>query len=603
MDSILARMCSTPGAATRSCPEPPNSPSRPYCCPWSSTSPVVLTTVDALANVYTGPRDTAGTPAAWLYDIDPEIEQVFTVEDPARRYPAFFYEWSMVVVRRDIEAPRALLHADSQRSTLGPSFWEIPTSQLTMARSGELVAPKGFEPARWTLVERAQPQGFPLHGIQINQLSLENIRCFESSSIRFKPGFNLLIGNNGAGKTTLLDALSYAFGHMLDHLGGRAELASKIVMDADDVRHVAVDRGQTLTNEPRYPAHIEVRASAYGAALDYHGWCVGRDERSSTLGSHREVPETSILELVRWSVMADHPTLLPVLAYYRASRTSPHPATSPPTSRNGSSRWSGYEDWTNANANLSRFERWLQNKQLEGYQRGEPLGVFEAVRQAVDRCLASQGLHDFRYEASLEALAARSSNGPWIPFSKLSAGMRNMFGLVVDLAVRCATLNPHLGREAAEKTSGVVLIDELDLHLHPTWQRHVVTDLCAAFPEIQFIVTTHSGLLLSNLRPEQIIALEIDRSTGQIRPLEREHKDPRLLTSSELYDEYFGIEGFFAQELGRILDDYRYWARNPLRDDEHDELVQQWKLRLDAEGVDPGVEIVPRQISDEEPLK
>ncbi|MEM9459357.1 MAG: AAA family ATPase [Myxococcota bacterium] len=560
--------------------------------------------VDALANVCAVPRDTAVTLPARLYDIDPEIEQVFAVEDPAHPDPLLFYEWSMVVVRRDIEEPRALLRDDSpRRSRSGPSVWELPTSQLSTARSGELVAPKGFEPARWTLVDRPQSSSSARPTMQIDHLSLKNIRCFDSLLIEFRSGFNLIVGNNGAGKTTLLDALAHSFGHMLDHLVGRAELSSEIVLNLDDVRHIAVDRGQTLTSEPRYPASVDVRASVYGTALDYYGWTVLSDERGVFLGPHREIPDTSILDLVRWSVTTDHPTLLPVLAYYRASRTSPHPATSPPTSRNGSSRWSGYEDWTNANANLSRFERWLQNKQLEGYQRGEPIGVFEAVRQAVDRCLESQGLHDFRYEASLEALAARSSNGPWIPFSRLSAGMRNMFGLVVDLAVRCATLNPHLGREAAEKTSGVVLIDELDLHLHPTWQRHVVTDLCAAFPAIQFIVTTHSGLLLSNLRPEQIIALEVDRSTGQIRPLERERKDPRLLTSSELYDEYFGIEGFFAQELGRILDDYRYWARNPFRDDEHDELVQQWKQRLDAEGIDPGVELVPRQISDEEPRK
>jgi len=70
-----------------------------------------------------------------------------------------------------------------------------------------------------------------------------------------------------------------------------------------------------------------------------------------------------------------------------------------------------------------------------------------------------------------------------------------MLGMVADIAYRSAVLNPQLGSEAAQKTPGIVLIDEIDLHLHPKWQRRVVEDLRATFPALQFVATTHSPFI------------------------------------------------------------------------------------------------------------
>ena len=83
-----------------------------------------------------------------------------------------------------------------------------------------------------------------------------------------------------------------------------------------------------------------------------------------------------------------------------------------------------------------------------------------------------------------------------------------MLALVMEMAFRCYLLNPHLGKEAALLTSGVVLIDEIDLHLHPEWQKRVVEDLQAAFPHIQFIVTTHAPLVIGSLRDGKIFTIK-----------------------------------------------------------------------------------------------
>jgi predicted ATP-binding protein involved in virulence len=103
----------------------------------------------------------------------------------------------------------------------------------------------------------------------------------------------------------------------------------------------------------------------------------------------------------------------------------------------------------------------------------------------------------------------RFANGDQQPFMNLSDGQRSMLALVGDLAQKAATLNPHLGADVLQRTEGVVLIDELDLHLHPTWQRHVIEDLRFTFPKLQFIGTTHSPFLIQSLRSgEELLMLE-----------------------------------------------------------------------------------------------
>lgn len=80
--------------------------------------------------------------------------------------------------------------------------------------------------------------------------------------------------------------------------------------------------------------------------------------------------------------------------------------------------------------------------------------------------------------------------------------------MVAEIAYRCVILNPHHGRDAVRKSRGVVLIDEIDMHLHPKWQRQVVSDLKLAFPGIQFVVTTHSPFIVQSLNSDELINLD-----------------------------------------------------------------------------------------------
>ena len=104
-----------------------------------------------------------------------------------------------------------------------------------------------------------------------------------------------------------------------------------------------------------------------------------------------------------------------------------------------------------------------------------------------------------KYNVKTQELLMVDKNGDFLPFNLLSDGVRCTLAMVMEIAFRCYLLNPHLGKDAPTMTKGVVLIDEIDLHLHPSWQLHILNDLRTAFPKIQFIVTTHAPLVISQI--------------------------------------------------------------------------------------------------------
>jgi predicted ATP-binding protein involved in virulence len=109
--------------------------------------------------------------------------------------------------------------------------------------------------------------------------------------------------------------------------------------------------------------------------------------------------------------------------------------------------------------------------------------------------------------------------------------------MAADIAYRCIQLNPHLGENAVTDTPGVVLIDELDLHLHPNWQRHVVADLKNAFPNIQFVATTHSPFIVQSLEADELINLDNNIETA-----------PNDLSIDEVSTLFMGVKSEFSEK-------------------------------------------------------
>jgi len=147
-----------------------------------------------------------------------------------------------------------------------------------------------------------------------------------------------------------------------------------------------------------------------------------------------------------------------------------------------------------------------------------------------------------------------------------------------------------------EDMEGLVLVDELDLHLHPTWQVGFISALKQTFPRLQFVVTTHSPMLLAGLEADEVVMLEEDPRTGNVVK-RHEERPPKLLTATQLLERYFSIDKLYPINLAEKLRRYDFIANNPYRSNEEDLEMQHLRAELEREGAAPGWEPVERSES------
>ncbi len=149
-------------------------------------------------------------------------------------------------------------------------------------------------------------------------------------------------------------------------------------------------------------------------------------------------------------------------------------------------------------------------------QNNELIPELQAVNKAIIECYTESGVKakDIRVVFNVKShqleISYTDENGnPQVhPFHELSDGYRNTLCLVADIAYRMAILNPQYLGDVTKHTSGIVLIDEVDLHLHPIWQKNILKTLQKIFPLVQFIVTTHSPNVISSTKAENLLILD-----------------------------------------------------------------------------------------------
>ncbi len=158
------------------------------------------------------------------------------------------------------------------------------------------------------------------------------------------------------------------------------------------------------------------------------------------------------------------------------------------------SRLVGYRNSVDPRVSVAELTRWIAQQSWIDYQQGGAVSVtYSAVRRAILDCIEDS--RDLYFDPRRGEVIVEISNQGRQPFSNLSDGQRALLAMVGDIAQKAATLNPSLEDTVLMDTPGVVLIDELDLHLHLVWQRRVIEDLRRVFPRIQFFATTHSPFL------------------------------------------------------------------------------------------------------------
>lgn len=351
--------------------------------------------------------------------------------------------------------------------------------------------------------------------MRIDHLNVRNFKGFREREFAFHPEFNLIVGTNGTGKTSVLDALAVAVGSwFLGVRGADSRHIRGTEVTFEDFKHEVITDGERVEWvqwENLYPCEVTAKGCVQSSDIQ---WTRSLNSNSGRTTYVKATNIKGIAALADQAIRAGKDLALPLISYYGTGRLWQEPredfhVADPEkvASKEEQSRLAGYLNSVDPRLSVGQLTRWFARQSWITFQQQnrEPLS-FRAVRDALISCV--DGAVNISFEASLGEVVVEFNAGKQ-PFSNLSDGQRCMLAMVGDMAQKAAKLNPQLGSKVLQETEGVVLIDELDLHLHPRWQRRVVEDLRRTFPKVQFICTTHSPFLIQSLRSgEELLMLE-----------------------------------------------------------------------------------------------
>ena len=345
----------------------------------------------------------------------------------------------------------------------------------------------------------------------ISKLSLRKFKCYNSLDLDLQSGVNILYGVNGTGKTSILEAINIAAGSFFLNLSS----VEKRNINLTDIR-IEPKEGMLY---PEYQFPVEIKAIGY-ILNKKTTWSRELNSISggTTMINAKEIAQLSS-EAVEF-VQNGEPKELPIIAYFSTQRlfTQRRDSDKKPTGR-----FAGYYNALNDTNTRKHIQLWFKDAEYEQYQKRQTNPGFiniglESIKDLIlpyfeewTRLYYYEPKSDTRIESGLYIV---HKNGGIIPEGLLSDGYRNFLWLFIEIAWRCYMLNPFLGKDAFSKTKGIVTIDEIDLHLHPKWQQKIISIFAEAFPSIQFVITTHSPIILGSVK-SNILRLEGDKIETQ----------------------------------------------------------------------------------------
>ena len=354
---------------------------------------------------------------------------------------------------------------------------------------------------------------------RLDKLELENFRCFSKIQIEFDEKLTVIVALNGGGKTTVLDAACFGWQFFLQ--GIELEQSAKTIRDTDIRR----TRSQDGAMVPMKPVSLSGRSFIGGKSVD---WSVDKGQtlaKNTSSRADEDIREAGRVLRLATQAYAEHtsasPPTLPAIGYYGTGRLWAAQKITKARRKNvkaDNSPTSGYDQCLSPSSHFAIFEVWFERYSREAQQERmsekqsphRPADKLKAVVNAVDALLKPVGWRSLAFDFTDETIVAEHLIHGRLPVSTLSDGIRVIIGLVGDIAHRCVRLNPHFGADAAKLTPGVIMIDEVDMHLHPEWQQLILGALTDAFPLIQFIITTHSPQVLTTVKRESIRILAQD---------------------------------------------------------------------------------------------
>ncbi len=348
--------------------------------------------------------------------------------------------------------------------------------------------------------------------MKVKKLRLNNFRGIQEMDLEFDEKINLIVGNNGYGKSTILDALAILLSRLISRISSSKKGTGRF-FTVKDIK----DGESEILNK--------ISVNINGELVT---WQV-RKNRGSRKTAQKITNQDELRNIANriQDELDENPELnVPLSVYYSVNRA----VIDVPlriNKRHDFNQLSAYDNALSGTRNDFRlfFEWFRRQEDYENEQRlyskqsmhkKEKLPLeyidpieyrdpqLQAVRTAIHELTGFSNVRIKRKPLRMEAQKESS----YFDIKQLSDGEKCLLAMVGDLARRLSIANP--GLHDPLQGQGVILIDEIDLHLHPEWQRRVIPSLINVFPNCQFIVSTHSPQILANVRPENIFILTQD---------------------------------------------------------------------------------------------
>lgn len=396
---------------------------------------------------------------------------------------------------------------------------------------------------------KLQPVRIEENTMEIKQLKLENLGQFRLLDIDFAPtpsipsSVTVFIGNNGAGKTSILRALATSLSWFVSRIRSEKSAGNPILED------------QILNGTNSSAISVTV--------MDQREfrWTLAKT-RAGRKGDHISQLQdaTQLADRYRSSLTSDASTAFPVIAFYPVER-SVLDIPLKIKEKHSFLQLDGYDNSLNQGVDFRRFFEWFREREdvenevyrASMFKHLEKLaalangsehelekmdtldGLKDELRKAEKVLNLMQSLQEHQLDAVRTAIESFmpgfsnlrvqrqprphmsiEKNGETLNVAQLSQGEKSLMALVGDIARRLAMMNPKLENPLLGK--GVVLIDEVDMHLHPQWARTLIERLTNTFPHCQFILSTHSPLVISDYKDALVYSLDHGQLT-QVPPL------------------------------------------------------------------------------------
>ena len=326
--------------------------------------------------------------------------------------------------------------------------------------------------------------------MRIEYLVFSNFRCFENYRLNFKKGTNLLFGANGSGKTTILRGLKIA---MSSFFSGFSDVNTRFIGIADN------DFMSEITNETETlerPVAIEYK---FTDSVNLILSRTGKKNRTSITGI--KPLRDAAKDLYQQLAAEDNGTIaLPLYAAFSTEDIhSTRKLDKSIFSKYFQPRSFGYYECLQGDG---FFDYWM-HRLLILAEGQKSLMEITVVSNAIERALGPEGCNIIK-GISIRPMKKRVFfhfvDGREVDASNLSDGYKRLVNIVTDLSIRCCLLNAKIyGGSCCSLTSGTVLIDEIDQHLHPELQSVVLKSLSDTFPELQFVVSSHAPMVMSSV--------------------------------------------------------------------------------------------------------